>query len=183
MWSNPFPEDAMAAPPRDHRRRDLVSDAPTTGNIVDSMMGPYVESPADPFVERMEEETDDFDRVLLASRALRHDPGCIDAHLLLAACAPSEARRLRHLEIAVRTGEGLWKPYAASMGDDMCWWGFFGTRPYMRAIHALGLAYLEVGKEDRARRCFERLLRMNPHDNQGVRFSMERLEGAAAPRM
>ena len=43
----------------------------------------------------------------------------------------------------------------------------------MRAIHALGLMHREAGAEDEARRCFERLLAMNPHDNQGIRHLID----------
>jgi hypothetical protein len=172
---------ALAA--RNPARVELISDAPTTARIVDGILGPRIESPADPFVERMEEEADGRDRLVLAARALRHDPGCIEAHLLLAECAPNDALRLRHLQAAVRSGRHLWDPVEVRYGDDLCWWGFPGTRPYMRAIHALSEAHLAAGNEAAARWGFERLLSMNPYDNQSVRYSMESLEAAPARGM
>jgi len=161
----------------------LTTARPTTARIEDGILGPYIVSPADPFVERMEEEDDSFDRLVLAARALRRDPGCIEAHLPLSECSPDDATRLKHLELAVATGDQLFKPVAERYGDDMCWWGYPGTRPYMCAIHALALARLEMGDAAAAKRGFKRLLRMNPYDNQGARFGLESLETAAAPRI
>src|SRR4051794_10657305 len=116
----------------------------TTGRVV--RPGMYVSSPADPFVERMEEVDDLYDQVVLATRALRHDPGCIEAHLMLAAHSKDAETRFRHLRAAVGTGDALWAPVARDMGREMTWWGFAGTRPYMRAVQALGLAHLEAGE-------------------------------------
>ena len=57
------------------------------------------------------------------------------------------------------------------------------TRPYMRAVHALGLAHREAGDEAAARDCFDKLLEMNPNDNQGVRCLLDGADDAAAPSM
>ena len=59
--------------------------------------------------------------------------------------------------------------------------GIPDTRPYMRAIHALGLAHREAGDENEARTCFERLLDMNPHDNQGIRHLIDDATPAMTP--
>jgi hypothetical protein len=146
-----------------------------TAKIVDGALGPHVVSPADAFLERME-ETDEPELLgALASRALRRDPACIEAHLAAASLCADRSLAIRHLGAAVTAGEKLWRPVAEARGKDMCWWGWPGTRPYMRALHALGEAHLEQGNSQAARWCFERLLAMNPHDSQGVRFSMEEM--------
>lgn len=135
-------------------------DAPTTARVV--RPGLFVVSPADPWIERMEEEGNFQDRVILATCCLREDPGCIEAHTLLAACTDDMEIRVNRLRKAVETGEALWNPIAAELGDEMTWWGFAATRPYMRAVQALGNALLETGDETDARAYFERLLAMNP---------------------
>ncbi len=153
---------------------------PTTGHVV--RPGLYVESPADRFVEAMEDARDDRrteDLLVLAVRAIRHDPGCIEARLALAEHSRDGETRLRHLKEAVESGELLWAPVAERLGDDMTWWGFSGTRPYMRAVAALGHAHLDDGDETAARACFDRLLAMNPYDNQGIRYLVQELDAEA----
>lgn len=152
-------------------------DEPSTGHV--AQPGLYVVSPADRFVEAMEdarEERRNEDLLILAVRAIRHDPGCIEARLALAEHSRDRETRHRHLTKAVETGEFLWTPVAERLGDDMTWWGFPGTRPYMRAVAALGHAYLADGDETAARACFDRLLAMNPNDNQGIRYLVQELD-------
>lgn len=140
---------------------------PTTGRIV----GRRVESQADHLVEAME-EGDDRERLLLAMQAVRLDPGCIDARLVLAEYSRDIPTRLGHLEAAVWAGEWLWSS-AAEDDRDMSWWWDVGTRPYMRAIHALGLAYRDAGRELESQACFNRLLAMAPDDPQGIRHLVD----------
>lgn len=147
-----------------------LDDVATTGHV--SFQGLYVDSPADRFVEAME-DAEVEDRLILAARAVRHDPGCIEARLVLAEHARNERAVFHHLGKAVESGELMWAPVAAAMGTDPTWWGDAGTRPYMRAIAALGQAHLRTGDDASARACFDRLLAMNPHDNQGIRYLVE----------
>ena len=140
-----------------------------------------VTSPADDYVERMDNADTLFRKVLAAEFAMRADPGCIEAHLFMGTQLRDDVAAMRHLEHAVAVGDALWAPVAAAEGEDMVWWGCTATRPYMRAIHALGLAQREAGHEDEARVCFDRLLEMNPNDNQGVRYLVEDAEAEMAP--
>lgn len=151
-------------------------DVATTGRAL--FQGLYVDSPADRFVEAME-DAEGGDRVILATRAVRHDPGCIEARLVLAEHARDEHALFRHLEKAVESGELMWAPVAEAMGADLAWWGDAGTRPYMRAIAALGQAHLRTGDDASARACFDRLLAMNPRDNQGIRYLVEKMDDVA----
>jgi hypothetical protein len=148
----------------------LSFDPPTTAHIAGP--GNYVVSPADPFLEVMQ-GADGFDLVCLATRAIRRDPGCIDARLVLAGYSQDLSTRLRHLEAAVAAGEWLWTPVAERIDSDLCWWGDIDTRPYMRAVQALGLALQEAGCADQSRACFDRLLTMNPNDDQGIRYLID----------
>lgn len=147
--------------------------------IQEGLDGPYVASPAKSFIARMEDPglTEEH-RIILAVRALRHDPGCIEAHLLLAGHSPDQPTTLRHLQAAVAAGNTIWAPVATRYGRHMEWWGFVGTQPYMRAIEALGSTHEMLGNTQAAKWCYERLLRMNPSDDQGICSRLKALEGA-----
>jgi tetratricopeptide (TPR) repeat protein len=49
-------------------------------------------------------------------------------------------------------------------------WGFLETRPYMRARHGLAVTLLSLGEEDAAIGHFHAMLKLNPNDNQGMRY-------------
>jgi hypothetical protein len=158
------------------------TDLPTSAKVGGEMFL-VVNSPADAFVARMEDDQNLYDRLILATRALRHDPGCIEAHLLLAEHAVYVHERFAHLNKAVETGRALWEP-VADKDNDFAWWGVSATRPYMRAIAALGAAHVDWGDESMAAKLYDRLLTMNPNDNQGIRHRVAKIGVvAAAPGM
>ena len=49
-------------------------------------------------------------------------------------------------------------------------WGMLENRPFMRAYHNLGLWHFHSGRYDDAIEIFQRLLSVNPGDNQGVKY-------------
>lgn len=105
----------------------------------------------------------------LARRALKKDPDCVDALVVLAQIdSKSSQEMIAALEKAVAAGErSLGKKFFAENKGDF--WGLIETRPYMRA--RLQLAEL-LRAEDRcpeAIRHYEGLLELNPNDNQGAR--------------
>lgn len=51
-------------------------------------------------------------------------------------------------------------------------WGILESRPYMRALHGLGLTAWKEGQIDEAIGIFKQMLELNPNDNQGVRYLM-----------
>jgi len=51
-------------------------------------------------------------------------------------------------------------------------WGILESRPYMRALHGLGLTRWKLGRLEEAVSIFKRMLKLNPNDNQGVRYLM-----------
>ena len=51
-------------------------------------------------------------------------------------------------------------------------WGILETRPYMRALHGLGLTVWKQGRLEEAIGIFKQMLKLNPNDNQGVRYLM-----------
>jgi tetratricopeptide (TPR) repeat protein len=115
------------------------------------------------------EQTTSRSRVALARKALGISPLCADAYNLLAAAAatPAEARAL--YTCGLDAGELVLGPedfeeYAGHF------WGFLETRPYMRARHGLALTLLQLGEEAAALEHFRAMLKLNPNDNQGIRY-------------
>jgi tetratricopeptide (TPR) repeat protein len=135
--------------------------------IEDTIMGPAVYSAGDEFVEAAREATSPAKQLKLAQQALKADLDCIDAYILISHQAQTVAERLALLREATLVGERLWKAYIKR--KDMAWWSYIGTRPFMRALHEYGLTCIESGDVAEAESVFQKLLKLNPNDNQGIR--------------
>jgi len=48
-------------------------------------------------------------------------------------------------------------------------WGWLDNRPFLRAMHSLGLQRMKYGNKSEAISIFESILSANPNDNQGIR--------------
>ncbi len=111
-------------------------------------------------------------RIALARKALDLSPLCADAYSLLAETAAASIDEARaYYATAVEAGElalGLegFKEYAGQF------WGSLETRPYMRARAGLAHTLLKLGDTDGAIEHFRAMLRLNPNDNQGIRYSL-----------
>ena len=55
-------------------------------------------------------------------------------------------------------------------------WGFLDNRPYLRCLHGHGLHLWRIGDLAAAGEVFRRMLWLNPHDNQGARFTLRDVE-------
>jgi tetratricopeptide (TPR) repeat protein len=108
-------------------------------------------------------------RAVLARKALALWPECADGYVLLAQAASSleEAREL--LERGVAAGERAVgrRVFVEDAGD---FWLIFETRPYMRARAALAATLWRLGRREDAVEHQRVLLRLNPRDNQGLRY-------------
>ncbi|MBN3083120.1 tetratricopeptide repeat protein [Pectobacterium polaris] len=115
-------------------------------------------------------ETDDQESVLkLIRKAIKKSPLCADAYTFY--CEISEEppdSKISNLETAL---------YAACivLGEDFQefaghFWGFVETRPYMRAKADLVDALWESGNFYPAMAHCREMLKLNPNDNQGIRY-------------
>lgn len=109
-------------------------------------------------------------RVALARQALEISPDCADAYVLLAeetARTPEEARDL--YEQGMKAGERALgaEAFTEGAGD---FWGVIETRPYMRAREGLAQSLWVLGERQQAIEHYTDMLRLNPNDNQGIRY-------------
>lgn len=94
------------------------------------------------------------------------DLRCLDAHTHLGNLIfdrPGEA--IRHYEVGLRIGE-------MSLGegfDGLLPWGWIDNRPLLRCMQGFGLCVWRLGRFEEAERIFDRMLWLNPTDNQGMR--------------
>lgn len=110
----------------------------------------------------------------IIEQVLSEDLRCIDAHAHLGNWEfnshdkpnkHSEEKARRHYEAGLRIAEmSLGKPFY-----DLLPWGHINNRPYLRCIHGFGLSLWRSGNTEAAREIFEKMLWLNPLDNQGAR--------------
>jgi tetratricopeptide (TPR) repeat protein len=108
-------------------------------------------------------------RLEMAREALKLWPDCADAWILLAQEARTPERVLEAYQEAVSAGERALG--SETFKDDVgFFWGLLETRPYMRARAGLAQALEHAGCYDEAIVHYRELLRLNPSDNQGIRY-------------
>ena len=114
-------------------------------------------------------ERDPRRRVKLANDALALSPDCADAYVVLAEEAPTRKQRLELCEKGVAAGERALGPdfFQQHTGH---FWGILETRPYMRARHELANSLWAACRRDEAIQHLQDMLRLNPGDNQGLRY-------------
>ena len=108
-------------------------------------------------------------RKKVAHQALSISSDAVDPYLLLAHDAASWEEAAQLCAQAKAAAERLLGPDPFTAYKDN-FWGVVITRPYMRARFALGYALWRQGNHAEAQVEFEKLLRLNPGDNQGARY-------------
>ena len=108
-------------------------------------------------------------RVRLAREALARSPDCADAYVLLAEATadPRQAKRLYEegMEAGIRALGPV--PFAEDVGH---FWGIVETRGYMRACQGLAEVLWVLDAREEAIAHAGEMLRLNPMDNQGIRY-------------
>ncbi|HLF50271.1 MAG TPA: hypothetical protein VJA45_12925 [Methylomirabilota bacterium] len=109
-------------------------------------------------------------RIQLARKALDLSADCADAYVLLAEECADLSQALDLYAQGVAAGERVLGPtvFAEEAGH---FWGDVRTRPYMRARFGLARSLDDLGQRDEALTHYRELLRLNPGDNQGVRYA------------
>lgn len=117
------------------------------------------------------EERDETRRIQLARKALEISPDCADAYVLLAEHAASRKEALELYEKGVQAGERTLgrEGFQQAVGH---FWGILETRPYMRARLGLALSLWTAARREEAVEHLQDMLRLNPNDNQGVRYTL-----------
>ena len=109
-------------------------------------------------------------RVRLARKALKICPDCADAHVVLAEdVARSDEEACEFYRLGVTAGAralGV-ETFSELVGH---FWGELRTRPYMRARAGLAECLCQMGRHKEAVGHYQAMLRLNPNDNQGIRY-------------
>jgi tetratricopeptide (TPR) repeat protein len=106
----------------------------------------------------------------LAKKALTISADCADAYNLLAQeTAESLEEAIDLYSKGVKAGERALgkKTFKEDVGH---FWGILETRSYMRARAGLAECLLATGRVDEAVKHYQDMLRLNPNDNQGIRY-------------
>jgi len=106
-------------------------------------------------------------------QCLEEDIRVLDVHAHLGSWAFAEGSNKRLVEIAQKhyeAGSAIAELSLGSAFNGVLTWGRIDNRPFLRCLHGLGLCRWALGDLMGARAIFERMLWLNPSDNQGVRF-------------
>lgn len=111
-------------------------------------------------------------RIALAKEAIKISPDCADAYTLLAEMSDSGTEVVSYLRQAVDAGRRSISHLLDKNPKDFPFWQVLETRPYMRAVESLASALFAKGDHEEALALWKDLLRLNPNDNQGVRYTL-----------
>jgi len=115
-------------------------------------------------------ETAGKKRLELVEQALTISADCADAYVLLAEeKAQSLEQALSLYEAGVKAGERALGKKVFEEGAGHLW-GMVEARPYMRARAGLSQCLWALGKREEAVSHYRELLKLNPNDNQGIRY-------------
>ncbi|MEO5968374.1 MAG: hypothetical protein ABIQ95_00480 [Bdellovibrionia bacterium] len=116
----------------------------------------------------------------IMEKILTTDLRCLDAHSHLGNwdfnSEPANNYRAEraklHYEIGVKIGEHSLGPNF----NGVLKWGMVDNRPFLRCLHGYGLCLWRLGEISEARKIFDRMIWLNPTDNQGIRFLLESID-------
>lgn len=133
--------------------------------------GDTPQSEAETLMKQAFAEPDLHAATRLVKEAIRQDPDNIEAYMFLAETAPTPKATLEWAEQAAAAGErALGTAYFSEHAGHF--WGLHETRPYMQVLARLSFLYGEDNQWQAAIDVSEKLLRLNPNDNQAIRHSL-----------
>lgn len=116
------------------------------------------------------EENKKNTRIRLAKKALSIFPDCADAYNLLATDAAKSLEESReYYEKGIAAGRRALGEKKFKDGEGH-FWGILETRPYMRSRAGLMQCLWDSGAYDDAIGHARKMLKLNPNDNQGIRY-------------
>lgn len=108
-------------------------------------------------------------KVALAKKALGISPDCADAYVILADSTANIGEAAALFREGVKAGErAIGKEGFEKFAGHF--WGVLETRPYMRARSGLAECLWEGGQREESVEHYKDMLRLNPGDNQGLRY-------------
>lgn len=124
------------------------------------------------YLEMAQNAVDAKEVVRYAQKALKLDPYCLDAELMIAQAKSDSLEEMKkNMEKVIRKGEEqLAKRNISKDTDAGSFYGLFETRPYMRVRKAYLELLISQGRYRHAIREAEELIRQNVNDNLGVRY-------------
>lgn len=115
------------------------------------------------------EEPARLKRIVLAKKALRISPYCTDAYNILAKETEDIAECVNLYTQGVEVGQKAFGKKFFKENEGY-FWGLTETRPYMRAMEGLADCLREQSERQKAIEICHEMLRLNPNDNQGIRY-------------
>lgn len=110
-------------------------------------------------------------RIQLARRALEICPDCADGYVIVAEGCGDVQKAAELYAKGVAAGERtLGKEFFEEQVG--YFWAILETRPYMRARFGLAECLEGMGRHAEAAEHYRQMLRLNPNDNQGARYSL-----------
>ncbi len=142
-------------------RRQYEMEQVLPGEIMDEMSDPISDS------NDLRDAGDHRGAYRLLMETCRLDLRCLDAHshLGLFEFDRNPGLAIRHYEVGLRIGE-LSLP---ENFNGLLPWGMIDNRPFLRCLQGYGLCLWRLERFDEALQVFDRMLWLNPGDNQGVR--------------
>lgn len=110
-------------------------------------------------------------RLTKAHEALRLSPACAEAYIVLAGLEGEHGKKVELLEKGIEIASKS-LDNSRFLEPDGYFWQEMITRPYMRCRTALAQTLWEMGDKRMAILHLKEILRLNPYDNQGIRFHL-----------
>lgn len=104
-----------------------------------------------------------------AKKALKLNPDCIEAYEYLGDSYSYYDKRQEYLEKGVEIGRRIFGGQFMKENKGH-FWLVPETRPFMRCLAGLAECYYGPGQTHKAIEIWEEMLRLNPGDNQGIRY-------------
>lgn len=108
-------------------------------------------------------------RIALAKKALTISPYCTDAYNILAGTTEDITECVNLYTQGVEVGKKAFGKKFFKENEGY-FWGLIETRPYMRAMKGLADCFWKQGRRQKAIETYQEMLRLNPNDNQGIRY-------------